>query len=87
MKVLKYRLKTRQKGNFVPVLNSAPCHEGITSALGGGESSASRPGSWYIAPDTHWIRRWIGLKDELDAIEKKKYISLVDTLLNILVQY
>jgi hypothetical protein len=83
MKVLKYRLKTWQKGNFVLCLK-APCHEGMSSALDGGECSASRPDS-FTAPDTHWIRRWAGLKDGLDAVERRKYFSLVGILINILV--
>jgi hypothetical protein len=55
--------------------NSAPCHEGVlgewkhssshslTSALDGGEWSASRPGRFTPrerAPGTHWIRGWVG---------------------------
>jgi hypothetical protein len=43
----------------------------LTSALGGGEWSASRPGRFTPrerAPDTHWIGGWVGPRAVLDAV-------------------
>jgi hypothetical protein len=63
------------KGKFVPVLNYAPCHEGVLgewtyssthsliSVLDGGEWSASCPGRFTTserALGTHWIGDWVG---------------------------
>jgi hypothetical protein len=50
----------------------------LTSALDGGEGSASRPGS--ITPrerarDTHWIGGWVGPRAVLDAVVKRKIHS------------
>jgi hypothetical protein len=47
----------------------------LTSALDGGEWSASRlcrftPGE--RAPGTHWIGGWVGPRFGLDAVEKRK---------------
>jgi hypothetical protein len=68
----------------------APRHEGVlgewrysstrplTSALNGGEWSASRPGRFTPrerAPDTHWIGGWMGLRVVLDAVVKRKIPS------------
>jgi hypothetical protein len=64
-------------------LNWAPRHEGalaewryssthsLTSALDGGEWSASRPGRFTPrerAPGTHWIGSWMGPRAALDAV-------------------
>jgi hypothetical protein len=38
----------------------------FTSALDGGEWSASRPGRY-----THWIRGWVGPRAGLDDVEKR----------------
>jgi hypothetical protein len=45
----------------------------LTSALVGGEWSASCPGS--LTPSIHWIRGWVGLKTGLD-MEKSKILPL-----------
>jgi hypothetical protein len=70
--------------------NSAPRHEGIlgewryssthslTSALDGGEWSASRPVRFILrerAPGTHWIGGWVGPRAVLDAVVKRKISS------------
>jgi hypothetical protein len=72
--------------------NEAPCHEGVlgewmyssthylTSALDGGEWSASRPGRFTPrerAPGTHWIGDWVGPRASLDALVKRKIPSLI----------
>jgi hypothetical protein len=47
----------------------------LTSALDGGEWSASRPGRFTpgeIVPGTHWIGGWAGPGAGLDAMEKRK---------------
>jgi hypothetical protein len=66
--------------------NWAPHHEGVlgevkyssthslTSALDGGEWSASRPGRFTPkerAPGTHWIGGWAGPTGVLDAVVKR----------------
>jgi hypothetical protein len=70
--------------------NGAPSHEGLlgewryssthslTSALGGGEWSASRPGRFTprkTAPGTHWTGGWVGPRAVLDAVVKRKIPS------------
>jgi hypothetical protein len=70
--------------------NSAPRHEGVlgewryrsthslTSALDGGEWSASRPSRFTPrerAPGTHWIGDWVGPRTVLDAVVKRKVPS------------
>jgi hypothetical protein len=50
----------------------------LTSALDGGEWSASRPGCFTPrerAPDIHWIGDWVGPRAVLDAMVKKKIPS------------
>jgi hypothetical protein len=45
----------------------------LTSALDGGKWSASRPCRFTpgeIAPDTHWIKRWVGPRVGLDVVVK-----------------
>jgi hypothetical protein len=48
-------------------------HVFLTSALVGGEWSASRPG-WFTpeegAPGTHWRGGWVGPRAGLDDVEK-----------------
>jgi hypothetical protein len=47
----------------------------LTSALDGGEWSASHPGRFTPgerATGTHWIRGWMGPRDVLDAVVKRK---------------
>jgi hypothetical protein len=82
-------IKLHVKGKIVPVLplNSALRHEGVlgewtyrsthslTSALVGGEWSASHPGCFTPrerAPRTHGIGGWVGLRAVLDAVVKRK---------------
>jgi hypothetical protein len=70
--------------------NWAPRHEGVlgewryssthslTSALDGGEWSASRPGHFTPkerAPGTHWIGGWVGSRTVLEAVMKRKIPS------------
>jgi hypothetical protein len=46
----------------------------LTSAQEGGEWSASRPCRFKPgkrAPDTPWMRRWVGLRAGLDAVKRK----------------
>jgi hypothetical protein len=50
----------------------------LTSALDGGEWSASRPGRFTLmerAPITHWIGGWVGSRAILDAVVKRKIPS------------
>jgi hypothetical protein len=54
-------------------------HIFLTSALAGGEWSASRPGrftSRESAPDTHWIGGWVGPTAGLDDVEKRTFLTL-----------
>jgi len=52
----------------------------MTSALEGGEWSVSRPGRFTPgkkAPGTHWLAGWVGPRNVLDAVTKrKKYLTL-----------
>jgi hypothetical protein len=50
----------------------------LTSALDGGEWSASRPGRFIPReriPGTHWIGGWVGPRAVLDAVVKRKIPS------------
>jgi hypothetical protein len=50
----------------------------LTSALDGGEWSASRPGRFTPrerAPGTHWIGVWVGPRAVLDPVVKRKIPS------------
>jgi hypothetical protein len=54
-------------------------HIYLTSALVGGEWSASRPGRFppgESAPGTHWIRGWVDPRTGLDDVEKRKFVTL-----------
>jgi hypothetical protein len=54
-------------------------HIFLTSALGGGEWSASRPGRFTpgeIAPGTLWIGGWVSPRACLDDVEKRKFLTL-----------
>jgi len=81
------KLKWTDSKGKVPVLNQAPRHEGVlgewryasthslTSALDGGEWSASRLGRFTPrerAPCTLWIGSWVGPREVLDAVVKRK---------------
>jgi hypothetical protein len=55
----------------------SPTHS-LTSALDGGEWSASRPGRFTPrerAAGTHWIGGWVGPRTGLDAGAKRKIPS------------
>jgi hypothetical protein len=45
-------------------------HLFLTSALAGGEWSASRPS--HFTPGIYWIGGWLGPRNSLDDVEKKK---------------
>jgi hypothetical protein len=50
----------------------------LTSALDGGEWSASRPGRFTTRerdPGTHWIGGWVGPRAGLNAVVKRKIPS------------
>jgi hypothetical protein len=50
----------------------------LTSALVGGEWSASHPGRFTPEENptgTHWIRGWVELRAGLDDVEKRKFRS------------
>jgi hypothetical protein len=54
-------------------------HVFLTSALVGGERSASRLGRFILggkAPRTHWRGGWVGLRTGLDAVDKRKFLTL-----------
>jgi hypothetical protein len=42
----------------------------LTSALAGGDWSASRPG--LFTPDTHWIGGWVDPRAGLEDVESRK---------------
>jgi hypothetical protein len=51
----------------------------LTSALAGGEWSASRPCRFTPgerAPSTHWIGGWVGPRAGMDDLEKSKFLTL-----------
>jgi hypothetical protein len=54
-------------------------HVFLTSALVGGEWSASRPDRYNPgrkAPGTHWIGGWVDLTVGLDDMKKRKFLHL-----------
>jgi hypothetical protein len=54
-------------------------HIFLTSALAGGEWSASRPGRFTPserAPNNHWIGSWVDPRVTLDDVEKRKFFTL-----------
>jgi hypothetical protein len=54
-------------------------HIFLTSALAGGECSASRPGRFTPgerAPGTHWMGGWVDPRAGLDDVEKRKFLTL-----------
>jgi hypothetical protein len=54
-------------------------HIFFTSALAGGEWSASRPGGFTSeegAPGTHWIGGWVDPRAGLDDVENKIFLTL-----------
>jgi hypothetical protein len=55
-------------------------HIFLTSELGGGEWSASHPGSFTPgerASDTHWMGGWVNPGAGLDDLEKRKFLTLL----------
>jgi hypothetical protein len=46
----------------------------LTSALAGGDWSASRPG--VFTPHTHWIGGWVDPRAGLDDVEERKFLTL-----------
>jgi hypothetical protein len=46
----------------------------LTSALAGGEWSASRSGRF--TPGAHWIGGWVDPRAGLDDVEKRKFLTL-----------
>jgi hypothetical protein len=55
-------------------------HIFLTSALVGGEWSASRPGRFTPrerAPGTHWIGGWVGPRAGLDDVDKRNFLTLL----------
>jgi hypothetical protein len=53
----------------------AMIHVVLTSALVGGEWTASRPGRFTLgerALSTHWIDGWVGPRTSLDDVERRK---------------
>jgi hypothetical protein len=57
----------------------AEIHIFLTSALVGGEWSASRPSRFTPrerTPNTHWIGGWVGPRAGLDNVEKRKFLTL-----------
>jgi hypothetical protein len=54
-------------------------HVFLTSALVGGEWSASRPGRFTPGkktPITHWTGGWVGPTTGLDDVEKRKFLTV-----------
>jgi hypothetical protein len=54
-------------------------HIVLTSALAGGEWSASLPGHFTpreITPGTHWTGGWVSPRTRLDDVEKRKFLNL-----------
>jgi hypothetical protein len=49
-------------------------HIFLTSALAGGDWSASRPGRFTTG--THWIRGWVNPIASLDSVEKRTFLTL-----------
>jgi hypothetical protein len=53
-------------------------HVFLTSALVGGEWSASHPGHFIPgerAPGTHWKGGWVDSRAGLDDVEKRKFLT------------
>jgi hypothetical protein len=61
------------------LLSACFFHIFLTSALVGGEWSASLPCRFTPgerAPCTHWIGSWVGPRAGLDYVEKRKFLTL-----------
>jgi hypothetical protein len=78
------RYRRRWKNNIKMDLKETGC-EGVyriqlaflTSALDGGEWSASRPVRFTPRenPDTHWLGGWVDSRASLDTVVKRKILS------------
>jgi hypothetical protein len=55
-------------------------HVFLTSALVGGEWSASRPGR-FTPPRIHWIGSWVDLRAGLDDVERRTILILLGLVL------
>jgi hypothetical protein len=54
-------------------------HIFLTSALAGGEWSASRPGRFtpgVRTPGSYWIGGWVDPRDDLDDFQKREFLTL-----------
>jgi hypothetical protein len=68
-------MKSYGNGGIAPSL--------LTSAIDGGEWSASRLSCinpWETTPGTHWIRGWVGLRDDLDGVPLPEIELLLSSL-------
>jgi hypothetical protein len=57
----------------------AQIHVFLTSALVGGECSASRPGRFNPVkrtPVSHWLGSWVGPRTSLNDVDKRKFLIL-----------
>jgi hypothetical protein len=66
-----------KKGKVVPVLmtyggNRSIASPFLTSALDGGQWSASRPGRFNHGKVLHWTGVWVGPRASLNAVEQRK---------------
>jgi hypothetical protein len=62
-------------------------HIFLTTALAGGEWSASRPDRFApgeTAPNTHWIGGWMDPKASLGDVEERKFLTLSGVELRLL---
>jgi hypothetical protein len=69
-----YAIKIWRSGGTAPPF--------FTSALDGGELSASRPACFIpveIATGAHWIGGWVGSRHGLDAVEERKSYPFWDS--------
>jgi hypothetical protein len=60
-------------------------HIFLTSALAGGEWSASRPARF--TPSIHWIGGWVGSRAGLHDVQKRKFLILLGLELRPLGRY
>jgi hypothetical protein len=62
-------------------------HIFLTSALAGGEWSASRPGRFTPgerAPSTHWTGSWVDPRVGLHDVEKRTFLTIPELELRLL---
>jgi hypothetical protein len=77
-------LSLANKHNAMKTCGGVDIHvyEFLTSAIVGGEWSASRPCRFTPmerAPGTHWTGGWVGLRTSLDDMERRKILSPTGT--------